>query len=169
MELSFFAAHKDVEEEKGEYERIWDRDGETIVNVMEEVSGITFKEDHVKVVVHQGASYSGGRGDTIKLHSNFSKNHKKGVLVHELCHRLIFDGEMRSHLDNHKRIYLILYDIWTELEGEEFADSNVEREKTSPVGDPEVYAAAWDWALSLSRDERQQKFHEMVVSQTSHT
>jgi hypothetical protein len=55
-------------------------------------------------------------------------------------------------LDEHRVLFLILYDVWERLYGKGFADEQVEVEKRRRgVYD---YAAAWEWALAQSQEER---------------
>jgi len=63
-------------------------------------------------------------------------NEKPLFLIHELAHRLLagnrigplrkkFKNEEEKKLATHKILYLILYDIWIELYGEDFARESV--------------------------------------------
>ena len=56
-----------------------------------------------------------------------------------------------SCLDDHRLLYLFLYDVWTDLYGRDFADRMVDIERR--IGP--AYEAAWSWALAMSREERQ--------------
>jgi hypothetical protein len=63
-------------------------------------------------------------------------------------------------LDEHRLLFLFLYDIWERLYGKGFAEEQVEVEKKRKgVYD---YEAAWAWALAQSKEERAQRFKEIV-------
>jgi len=57
-------------------------------------------------------------------------------------------------------LFLILYDVWIELYGERFANEQIEVEKKRRgLYD---YESAWNWALSLSKEERAARFAEIL-------
>jgi hypothetical protein len=63
-------------------------------------------------------------------------------------------------LDEHRVLFLFLYDVWGKLDGKGFADEQVEVEKRRRgVYD---YKAAWEWALAQSKEERTKRFSEIV-------
>ena len=72
------------------------------------------------------------------------------TLVHELGHLLVMPYRERAGLDDHRLLYLFLHDAWSELYGPAFADRMAAIERR--IG-PD-YAAAWDWALALTPEER---------------
>jgi hypothetical protein len=86
---------------------------------------------------------------------------KRATLIHELGHRLLVPIRIpkSKDLDEHKVLFLILYDVWEQLYGKEFADRSVEVEKQRKgLYD---YEAAWKWALSLSKEQRAAEFKEL--------
>lgn len=75
-------------------------------------------------------------------------------MIHELGHRLLIHVPKTKELDEHRVLFLVLYDIWESLSGRDFADRMVEVEKKRKgLYD---YESAWKWALSMSKDERLQ-------------
>ena len=88
---------------------------------------------------------------------------KKATLVHELGHRLNVQLHKRpGDIDEHRILFLYLYEVWTALYGKDFANRMVEVEKKRKgLYD---YESAWNWALALTRDERAAKLREIVKS-----
>jgi hypothetical protein len=56
-----------------------------------------------------------------------------------------------AELDDHRLLDLFLYDVWTDLYGQAFADRMVSIERR--IGP--AYEAAWTWALAMTREQRQ--------------
>lgn len=147
------------------YQEIWEREGEKIVEVVEKISGLKFKESFINAIVFQAKFPS--QSYPLCLKADYPEDRKISFLIHELSHRLLagngvgprqkkFKSEKSKKLAVHKILYLILYDIWTELYGEKFAKESVESEIN--ISGDEVYKKAWKWALSLSKKERKEKF-----------
>jgi hypothetical protein len=59
----------------------------------------------------------------------------------------------------HRTLFLFLYDAWTDLYGQAFADEMVaiERERRGYYD----YDAAWTWALAMTREERQARLRAL--------
>lgn len=136
-----------------EYEGIWQGDGARIVAALEKASGLSFPDSSIDAIVSNGRPMMSFDGRTMRLRATYSPAYKKATLVHELGHRLAFILKPRSGLDDHRLLYLFLYDAWAELYGAEFADRMVRIERQIPGGYD--YDAAWTWALDQSREERQ--------------
>ena len=134
-----------------EYRRLWADEGSTIVEAMERGTGLTFLERHVKAVIFEGPSRSGVGDPPMYLRASYPADVKKATLVHEHGHRLIAQLRNRpSDLDEHRVLFLFLYDVWESLWGKDFADQQVEIE-SGRIGLYD-YETAWRWALSISRD-----------------
>jgi hypothetical protein len=114
---------------------------------MERVSGLKFVEKELKAVIYEGPSNSGFGSSPMNLRASYPTDVKKATLVHELSHR------MNSQLkDEHRILFLYLYDVREILYGKDFADQQVEVEKgRKGLYD---YESAWNWALSMNKDER---------------
>jgi len=97
----------------------------------------------------------------MRMRASYPAGTKKATLIHELGHRHIMQLRWRpSELDEHQVLFLFLYDVWERLYGKEFAAEQVEVEKKRKgVYD---YEAAWAWALAQSKEERVQRFKEIV-------
>ncbi len=134
-----------------EYRRLWQAEGERIVAAMERVTGLPFPGSPIDAIVSEGRPMTAYDGRTIRLRASYSPAYKKATLVHELGHRLALALPSDSGLDDHRLLYLFLYDVWTDLYGEGFADrlASIER-RIGPA-----YDSAWTWALAMTRDERQ--------------
>lgn len=143
-----------------EYREIWIKEGEEILKAFEKISGSKFEEKEIQVIVYEGISRSGrSKNDAMRLRASYPHDVKLATLIHELGHRFLFDFESKQHsLDAHQILFLILYDIWTELYGKEFADKQVAIEsKRKGVYD---YEKTWEWALSLGSVGRAEKFKQ---------
>lgn len=162
VKVSFSPESEKYAQATSEYEAIWSSDGKRIVEVMEGVSGLKFKEAAVRVVVYEGVSRSGFGDGPMKLRASYPSNIKKATLIHELGHRLITGIPKTKEIDEHRVLFLVLYDIWEKLYGKDFADTAVEVEKgRRGLYD---YESAWKWALSLSKEDRAAKFKALRES-----
>ena len=151
--LTFTPAGPALAQPAEEYRTIWERDGAQIVAVMEEVTGLPYPDLPIEIIVSETPPMTAFDGRTMRLRGRYSATYKKATLVHELGHRLAFTLGRSTGLDDHSLLYLFLYDVWTDLYGQPFADRIVSIERR--IGP--AYAAAWDFALSMSREERQQR------------
>ncbi len=144
-----------------EYRRIWTDEGEHIIQTMEQVSRLTFPERSLKAEIYEGPSFSGRGGAPMKLRASYATAVKKGILVHELGHRMNAQLTKRpKDLDEHRLLFLYLYDLYESLYGKEFADNQVAFGKT--LKGLYDYDAAWNWALAMSREERSSRFGAVV-------
>ena len=135
-----------------EYRRIWKSDGPRIIAALEAATGLSFPGAPLTALVREGPSMAAFDGDSIRLRASYPPDYKKAVLVHELGHRLALTLPRPSDLDDHRLLYLFLYDVWSDLYGRDFADRMVALERRNQaVYD---YDSAWAWALSFSREER---------------
>jgi hypothetical protein len=144
-----------------EYRQIWAAEGTRVIQAMEKISKLEFPEKNVKVEVYEGTSFS-GRGDgPMRLRASYTADVKKGTLVHELGHRMIAQLKKRPmELDEHKLLFLYLYDLYVDLYGKEFADAQVAFGKT--LKGLYDYESAWNWALAMTREERLEKFGDVL-------
>jgi len=143
------------------YRRLWAEEGSKIVEAMERGSGLTFVETDVKAVIFEGASQSGFGDTPMYLRASYPADVKKATLVHELGHRL--NGQLRKRpkdLDEHRVLFLYLYDVWEHLYGKTFADEQVTVE--SGRRGLYDYETAWKWAMAIGREQRASRFAEIV-------
>ena len=142
-----------------EYRRLWDEEGRRIIEAMEEVTGIAFPDTPIDAIVSDTAPMTAYDGRSMRLRARYSPAYKRATLVHELGHRLAFTLPRTAELDDHRILYLFLYDVWTELYGRDFADRMVAIERRIPG--PYDYDAAWSWALSMTREQRQARLRAL--------
>jgi hypothetical protein len=170
MIINFYPECDNPEFEKAakEYKKIWEEEGDKITKTIEKVSGLKFKEKIINATIYKRNSFS----NPLVLKAIGLKDHKRGALVHELCHRLIYGNKVLRvtkkkfqswDIDMHKQVNLILYDILVELYGKQFAKDNVDyeislwtRKGVSP------YKIAWDWALSIAKEERRKHWEKSL-------
>ena len=101
-----------------------------MIQAMERVSGLKFAETELKAVIYEGPSNSGFGSNPMNLRASYPMDVKKATLVHELSHRMNAQLKKRpKDLDEHRILFLYLYDVWESLYGKDFADQQVEVEK----------------------------------------
>lgn len=141
-----------------EYQQIWEEPGVKIVEVWEELTKLSFRESEINAVVFNGISHS----HPLSLRDNIDTNRKKSVLVHELGHRLLYGRVIQpnySSLENHKTLFLVLYDVFVELFGRDFANEAVKWDKNLPR---DAYKQAWEWAMQFSKEGRAAEFSKRI-------
>jgi hypothetical protein len=144
------------------YQAIWDEFGERIVAAFEAVTCLPFAESVVSAVVADDVSHSGGPEHAMQLRATYARAVKQSTLVHELGHRHLWQlAERLDGLDGHMTLYLVLDRVWAQVWGEAFAEERV-RSESDWLADYD-YAAAWKWARSLPRAERQRLWNELLV------
>lgn len=162
VKVSFSPESEKYAQATREYQAIWSSEGKRIVAAMESVSGLKFTDKEVQAIVYEGVSQSGLGDDPMKLRASYPSDIKKATLIHELGHRLINGIPKTKEIDEHRVLFLVLYDVWENLYGKDFADQAVEVEKgRKGLYD---YESAWKWALSMSKEERATKFKALRES-----
>ena len=157
--LSFTPAEPRLAGAADEYRRIWAADGDRIVAALEGASGLAFPATAIEAIVRAGAPMTSYDGRTIRLRADYSPAYKRATLVHELGHRLALLLPRGAGLDDHRLLYLFLYDAWTDLYGTDFADRMVGIERRIPGRYD--YDSAWTWALAMTREERQARLRAL--------
>ena len=138
------------------YAALWKAEGAKMLEVMERVTGVTFEEREIKAIVFEGASSSGFGPTPMRLRASYPPDVKKATLIHELLHRMLGSVRVTPEIDEHRKLFLVLYDIWVALYGKDFADRNVVVESARKgLYD---YESAWKWALAMSAEERASRF-----------
>lgn len=171
MKINFYPDRDDINLKNAavDYAKIWSKDGSKIISTIENVSGLRFREKFINAIIYDDISYS----YPLSLDANISLKYKKLTLIHELCHRLLIGNKIKweklnrentYYLISHRPLNLFLYDALTDLYGENIAKENVDHEISlwnkkgiSP------YKIAWDWALGMTREERQIVFKKYLV------
>jgi hypothetical protein len=150
--LSFAPQEPRFAKAAGEYGGIWAQDGARIVAAMEAATGLQFPAASIEAMVSDHAPMTAFGGRSMRLRAGYSPAYKKASLVHELGHVLAFQLPRTAEIDDHRALYLFLYDVWTDLYGRAFADRMVSIERRIPGRYD--YDAAWTWALAMTREER---------------
>lgn len=138
-----------------DYKKIWQADGEKISTVIENISGFKFRAEEYNAIIldnKPSGSYP------LILLSSYPFEKKQSTLIHELTHKVLprTEAMKQSELENHKVLNLILYEIWIEVYGMEFADNAIKGE----IIWSDIYKEAWNWAISLSKEERQKEYQK---------
>ena len=158
-EIIFEAESDEFDDAVAEYQEIWAEDGSRIVETLERITCLSFESKPIPAIIYEGASSSGYREIPMRLRASYPSNTKRGTLVHELSHRLIADL-VDKDVETHSVIFLFLYDAWVELWGREFAESQVAVEsQRRGIFD---YEAAWKSVLSLTAEERSNRWQEFL-------
>jgi hypothetical protein len=142
-----------------EYRAIWAAEGPRIAAALEAATGLRFPAARVEAIVNDGPPMAAYDGRSMRLRASYSRDYKKATLVHELGHLLSFALPRTGTLDDHRLLYLFLYDVWTDLYGRDFADRMVAIERRIPGRYD--YDAAWTWALAMTREERQARLRAL--------
>lgn len=160
VQIRFEPESAQFEQAAAEYDAVWKAEGPRIVDAMERVTGLPFEEREIRAIVFEGVSTSGFGDVPMRLRASYSPEIKKGTLIHELGHRFLARRVLgTTDIDEHRKLFLILYDIWVALYGKEFADNNVVVEsRRKGIYD---YDSAWKWALSLTAEERAARFKSL--------
>jgi len=161
--VTFTPVSPEYAEAAGEYRRLWKAEGPRIVAAMEAATGLAFPAARVDAIVSEGRPMASFDGRTIRLRASYSPAYKKATLAHEIGHRLTFTLKRTAGLDDHRLLYLFLYDVWTDLYGPAFADRMVSIERR--IGP--AYEAAWTWALAMTREQRQARLALLRVQSTA--
>jgi hypothetical protein len=161
LRIAFQADSDQYVEAARQYETIWANDGARITAAMEAASGLKFEDREVRAMILEAASSSGYKETPMQLRASYPPDTKKATLIHELGHRLQSDL-FRKGEDDHKYLFLWIYDVWVKLYGREFADAQVAVEKQRG----RMYPAAWDFALSFTAEQRAAKWRERVAERT---
>lgn len=160
--LSFAPLAPRFETAAGAYRDIWSQDGARIAAALEAATGVAFPAAPIEAIVSDGPPMMSFDGRSMRLRAGYSSAYKRATLVHELGHRLVFLLPREAGLDDHRLLYLFLYDVWTDLYGRDFADRMVEIERRIPGGYD--YDSAWTWALTMTREERQARLQALRAS-----
>ncbi len=135
------------------YRERWNAEGAQMAGALEREAGTPFPADTIEVLIRDGAPMTSLDGHVIRLRANYPINVWRAALMHELGHRLAVTLGRSAGIDDHRALYLFYYDAMVDLYGQPFADYVVSVERRIPG--PYDYDAAWTWALSMTRAQRQ--------------
>jgi len=150
-----------------EYRSIWEAEGARIIEAMERLTTLRFPQKKIETQVFEGPSNASllfnragvpvGSRDPMRFRASYSADNKKGALVHELGHRMNLNLRTRPQdLDEHRLLFLYLYDLYVDLYGKEFADGQVAFGRT--LKGLYDYDTAWTWTLAMTLEERASRF-----------
>jgi len=158
LQISFrpAATEPDIVSATEEYERLWVAHGDEIVARLEAHTGLHFAERELQAQIGEAPS----RSHPLQLRASYDRETKLGTLIHELAHRLVVDTAPPAarRLESHEVIYLFLFDVWTDLFGEVFAQRQVEVESQRRP----LYAEAWRTAYRMDRTARAARLRAVV-------
>ena len=157
--IEFRSAGPEFDAATEDYRFIWAEEGERIVAALESATGLVFPANAIEALVSQVPPMMSYDGRSLRLRASYSPDYKRATLVHELGHRLAFLLPRSGGLDDHRLLYLFLYDAWTDLYGRDFAGRMAAIERRIPG--TYDYDSAWAWALSMTRAERQARLAEL--------
>ena len=154
-----------------EYRSIWAAEGARVIEVMERLTTLRFPQKNVKIQIFEGPSNASllfnragvpvGSRDPMRFRASYSADQKRGTLVHELGHRMNLNLRTRpQELDEHRLLFLYLYDLYVDLYGKEFADGQVAFGRT--LKGLYDYDTAWTWTLAMTREERASRFGSVL-------
>ena len=142
------------------HREIWDEYGQRLIDALEAHSCMRFSEPTVMATVADSTINSGGPDHPMRLRRTYIRSEKESTLAHELGHRHLWQLEERlDDIDGHMTLYLILDRVWTDVWGEEFAEERIRGES----GWDEDYENAWEWARSLTSNDRDQLWRQLLV------
>ncbi len=144
-----------------EYRGLWDAEGARLAAALETAAGMRFPDASVEIIVSDGPPMTGYDGRTMRLRAGYSPTYKRATLVHEMGHLLTLGLPRTAELDDHRLLYLFLYDVWTDLYGQDFADRMVKIERR--ITGLYDYDAAWTWALAMTREQRQARMRAVLA------
>ena len=157
--VSFTPLAPEFDETADFYRGFWQAEGARIVAALERESGFAFPDRPLEIILRDGPPMTGYGCSAIRLRGTYTGPVAVGTLIHELGHCLTAQMPRTAGLDDHRMLYLFLYDAWTELYGPAFADRMVRLERRIPGR--HNYDAAWRWALAMTREERQARLREL--------
>ncbi|MGQ0559458.1 MAG: hypothetical protein ACT4OE_07730 [Sphingosinicella sp.] len=145
-----------------DYRQLWRQEGARIVAALEANSGIRFPTHRIEALVRDGPPMADFEGRWLRLRASNSLDYCRATLMHELGHLLARSLPRTAELDDHRLLYLFLYDAWSDLYGPGFAERFARMERRVPgLYD---YDAAWRWALAMSREQRRQRLGQVRLA-----
>lgn len=140
-----------------DYKRIWLEIGNATVKELQQRTQLKFRESVFTAVVYDGMSLA----KPLLFRYSYQDEIKATTIVHELGHRLLSgngfkrDPGPEQHVNAHKLLYLFLFEVYISLFGESKAAAAVEWESNLRPS----HRNCWNWALALSLNQREKRFH----------
>jgi hypothetical protein len=161
VKINFTAESERFNAATEEYRQIWQAEGDRMIAAIEQVTGLKYPENEFNAIVFEGVSESGRGKVPMKMRASYATEVKKATLMHEIGHRHLLQLRKRpKDIDEHRLLFLWLYEAWVKLYGQAFADDAVKVESARKgIYD---YETAWKWALAMSPGERASKLQEII-------
>jgi hypothetical protein len=161
LKINFKAESERFNTATEEYRQIWQAEGDRIIAAIEQVTGLKYPEKEFNAIVFEGVSESGVGNIPMKLRASYPTAIKKATLMHEIGHRHLSQVRKRpKDIDEHRLLFLWLYDAWTKMYGQAFAEDAVKVESArTGLYD---YETAWKWALAMTPNERASRLEEII-------
>ncbi len=161
VKINFKAESERFNAATEEYRQIWQVEGDRMIAAIEQATGLKYPEKEFNAIVFEGVSESGRGRVPMKMRASYSTEIKKATLMHEIGHRHLSQLRKRpKEIDEHRLLFLWLYEAWVKLYGQAFADDAVKVESgRKGLYD---YDTAWKWALAMSPAQRLAKLQEII-------
>ena len=170
LKINFYpvSAINDILSSVEEYKNICEKEGESILNSEEKITGLKFKESDIDAIIAERMS----EDYPLTLRASYKYEVKVATIIHELIHRLlhqlgIYDLSVKITEDrgllSHKVNNLLLYAIWVNLYAKEFADNAVLVESSRR----DMYKKEWEWALTQTVDDRRAIFAKLRLEEST--
>jgi len=134
-------------ESVAQYSRIWEVIRTRLIDSVDLRLGLEFSSENIICIVGDEMSHSGNSdSDPMSLRFNYSDNQKMGFLIHELCHRVLFEAKIDLiYADCHYLVCPILFDLYHDVMGPKLASSQIKYEMQLN----QRYQKAWNRTLSF--------------------
>ena len=96
------------------YRALWEAEGARIVAALEAHAGVAFPAAPIEVLLRDGPPMTAYDGRTIRMRAGYRPGVWRATFVHELGHRLALTLSRTVELDDHRLLYLFLYDTLTD-------------------------------------------------------
>ena len=151
--VSFVPQQPRFAESAKDYRQLWAAEGAQMVSVLEARSGLRFPSHPIEAIVRDGPPIADFDGRWMRLRAARSPDYRRATLMHELGHLLARSLPRSAEIDDHRLLFLFLYDAWIDLYGQSFAERFMHGERRFTRAYD--YDAAWRWALAMTREQRQ--------------
>jgi hypothetical protein len=158
--------------ETAQYKNIWAQNSRVLLKAWRNVTSLEFQQPHITARVFDGQQSNAGRyrHPMLLAGDGRSASNKLMTIVHELSHRLLggnclglinlglIGDDDTSDLAvelHHRHIYIFEYDVMTLAFGEHGANICRNYEQRNHTGTDDPYRKAWEWAMGLSYEQRQ--------------
>lgn len=161
VQLSFVPSKPTHAAAAADYAELWAAEGAGILRAFEKRACASIPVPAIEVTVTEAASYSGDADTPMRLRASYPEPVKRGTLVHELGHWIIPPAAIESMgLSTHQALNLLLLQVWDDLWGPAFVEQQIAAERRwSPA-----YRHDWDWARSLSAEQRGATWHALLAA-----